>query len=1039
MTAFANSPEPSATQTAASRTLNLPHMSLDFRSKAERYRRGFGAFLERHRDPLGLDGIDDPVAAYVERVWPDGLQSTCIVANASLGALPQWLIRPVADGPLAASYAAGHWAPALRAYQARGQLVVCGFENAPHVPPRPFEAQVSAVFHTAAPGPAMSQAHMAALASLPPHREKTEAYMDLWRRCLDWMEQLARINQVTLRYEAFDVGDRGVITFRIAGRHNLRTMIQRLGKGSMLAAPLDASASPEEWVPRPGQRPRFTHVGDVLRVESAGQGRPRHPSHAYDRHRGPDEPVPIVLRVEPAEAIREGDDDLPREGFLLLSIGGDLKPIKNARWAIDRFRNDQGFQPYMAGWLFDIRNAAEPLLIRDVPAGGPRLNNLDPDQWAAVAKALAAPEFFVLQGPPGTGKTTVIVEICVQEVRSGRRVLVSAQTNIAVDNVLDRLAHCPEVRPLRIAREERVEGVSRQYLPQNALGTWFQAVRGDCQERIEERRAARERAVVAQEALSRMREVLRGAEELREGIADLEAQEAQWRAERDSQRRAQDTVRQDAEARSRQRRALQDLARWLENPTTDPPSVEVITHDRIAERLSEVVRQLRTSLQTTPWALTWLPPSPPSQLRVGIGILQLACQAAEAAEKLEGPLFEASSLCRGQGHGDSAAVPRLRGLEAERTRLVDSEDQNELARLAEVNREIKGLRQGCWSAACRSILKPLADIFHGPPPEDLHELTSSLRPDARWIGTLDSLRDFAAQIRDAVHQLRTQQAEPLQGLLADEAEAVQGEIQARQDQARGVQDQIDRLDARLDDLRDRIGQARSAAEDCRRRWAALWPQTRWDARDAVPPAPAMGQDALAAREDAFRAWQQDHAAEQERHRRSAPILDAWVDRLGDKDGWDRPALHAQYARHANVVGITCYEAGRRDYYDHPDFEPFDDVIIDEVSKATPPELLAPILLGRKVILVGDHRQLPPMFKEREGSYQDALDEGQIQAEDFERYRNLVTASFFQGLFESAPDTLRHTLRRNHRSHPQIIEIINQFYDGQLVYGFGEAA
>lgn len=43
------------------------------------------------------------------------------------------------------------------------------------------------------------------------------------------------------------------------------------------------------------------------------------------------------------------------------------------------------------------------------------------------------------------------------------------------------------------------------------------------------------------------------------------------------------------------------------------------------------------------------------------------------------------------------------------------------------------------------------------------------------------------------------------------------------------------------------------------------------------------------------------------------------------------------------------------------------VIIDEVSKATPLELLLPLMRGRKAILVGDHRQLPPLFQESQDS------------------------------------------------------------------------
>jgi len=60
-------------------------------------------------------------------------------------------------------------------------------------------------------------------------------------------------------------------------------------------------------------------------------------------------------------------------------------------------------------------------------------------QRDAVAKALAAKEVALIHGPPGTGKTTVLVEIVRQAVAKGARVLASAPSNIAVDNMLEKM------------------------------------------------------------------------------------------------------------------------------------------------------------------------------------------------------------------------------------------------------------------------------------------------------------------------------------------------------------------------------------------------------------------------------------------------------------------------------------------------------------------------------------------------------------------------------------------------------------------------
>ncbi|MBL8024307.1 MAG: AAA family ATPase [Elusimicrobia bacterium] len=65
-----------------------------------------------------------------------------------------------------------------------------------------------------------------------------------------------------------------------------------------------------------------------------------------------------------------------------------------------------------------------------------RLNDFQRD---AVRSALAAQDIALIHGPPGTGKTTVLAEIIRQAVAKGKSVLATAPSNIAVDNMLEKL------------------------------------------------------------------------------------------------------------------------------------------------------------------------------------------------------------------------------------------------------------------------------------------------------------------------------------------------------------------------------------------------------------------------------------------------------------------------------------------------------------------------------------------------------------------------------------------------------------------------
>lgn len=76
----------------------------------------------------------------------------------------------------------------------------------------------------------------------------------------------------------------------------------------------------------------------------------------------------------------------------------------------------------------------------DPAADEPPLNSqLNGPQREAVAFALATQDVAIIHGPPGTGKTTTVVELIRRAAARGQKLLACAPSNLAVDNLLERL------------------------------------------------------------------------------------------------------------------------------------------------------------------------------------------------------------------------------------------------------------------------------------------------------------------------------------------------------------------------------------------------------------------------------------------------------------------------------------------------------------------------------------------------------------------------------------------------------------------------
>ncbi|MEA2052740.1 MAG: IGHMBP2 family helicase [Euryarchaeota archaeon] len=80
---------------------------------------------------------------------------------------------------------------------------------------------------------------------------------------------------------------------------------------------------------------------------------------------------------------------------------------------------------------------------------------LNKSQQEAVIRSLAARDFFLIHGPPGTGKTITCVEVIAQLIKRGNRILTAADSNVAVDNLVERLDRIG-VNVVRIGHPARI-------------------------------------------------------------------------------------------------------------------------------------------------------------------------------------------------------------------------------------------------------------------------------------------------------------------------------------------------------------------------------------------------------------------------------------------------------------------------------------------------------------------------------------------------------------------------------------------------------
>jgi predicted DNA helicase len=99
-------------------------------------------------------------------------------------------------------------------------------------------------------------------------------------------------------------------------------------------------------------------------------------------------------------------------------------------------------------------------------------NQLNSSQSQAVKNALQEKQMYLIQGPPGTGKTKTSIEIIRQHLKLGKTVLVSADSNMAVDNIMLGLLKSVDV--IRIGESPKIMEEIQEHTLNNIIRRNFQ-------------------------------------------------------------------------------------------------------------------------------------------------------------------------------------------------------------------------------------------------------------------------------------------------------------------------------------------------------------------------------------------------------------------------------------------------------------------------------------------------------------------------------------------------------------------------------------
>lgn len=693
--------------------------------------------------------------------------------------------------------------------------------------------------------------------------------------------------------------------------------------------------------------------------------------------------------------------------YLTYDNRAEKAKIERQEKALSSFLGGYVKNPYLPAYLFAPETLAQT--VRSVQTEPEWcLESLNDRQKTAVRRALASESLFLLQGPPGTGKTQVIAEITAQLARQGKKVLISSETHKAIDNVFERLPKIPEIRPLRLIPSQN--GKETNYSPERLVDNFYANISGNLERQVRRFEHFEETKATFDEEMKNLRREYDKLLRLKSEIAKIESERQSISNTVNSLNNALQNLREELaivkEKIERYRRTIKYVESY--HFSADGAIEQYI--DNYVQRLEKLLSEFRCLCSVPIDRVTSLAKVDINAIREELTLLL----SEDSIVKLKNRQSELRNVLRDLRDPDTDEAPVEGDANYEQYKKYQAE-------LIDVGNQLKVAQSSSAVDLSSSV------VF---------TLIPTITTDSALLRSLpEQLTAFKIKLQSLVTDVKSEIENEMQRYLDQEAVLSQNIV----DKQREISDNKIRY--------EELGENKGVEEYGELNSALRQKITRFFRNfDILQEYDTTNlETAFDIIKEEWNKLERGYKSTQKENQTKIPTYRAICKYLAQDDilEEDRQAYTRELYNCVNVFGITCTS---RDKFTKNQLEELgrygiesvdirsqgiDVVIIDEVSKSSLLDMLIPILYGKTVILVGDHRQLPSMYDLRHMRESDfeGLDEDIITKEINDEYTTLYEECFFKTLYEKVPDDFRVMLNKQYRCHSHIMEVFNHFYGG----------